>query len=401
MRARRLTTTIGIALPILIVGLVAWVRGSSISTAAARSAAAGAIDTRMSATSRADLDRTVKTMTARLTARPTDSTAAIALADALLRQTRVNGNAGLAMHAEFALKTVLDHDRDDYDARRMLAAVYLSQHRFRDAIGEAERCRAMRASDAWVYGVLGDAHIELGDYPEAFDAFDRMTALRPNAAAYARASYARELQGDLDGALRLMQMATDATSAQDAESLAWHHAQLGHLYLELGSLDAARREYEHTDFVFPGHPFALDGLARVEAARGHDTAALELVMKRLDSSPTPADAAFAGDLLAKLGRPDAAELQYRLAEAAWRVDAPEPSKLARFLAGHRRHLDEAVRLAEGAGRHDIFTDDALAWAYFQTGRVAEARAAIRRALRTGSCDKDIRAHAAAIEGRSE
>ena len=401
MRARRLTTTIGIALPILIVGLVAWVRGSSISTAAARSAAAGAIDTRMSATSRADLDRTVKTMTARLAARPTDSTAAIALADALLRQTRVNGNAGLAMHAEFALKTVLDHDRDDYDARRMLAAVYLSQHRFRDAIGEAERCRAMRASDAWVYGVLGDAHIELGDYPEAFDAFDRMTALRPNAAAYARASYARELQGDLDGALRLMQMATDATSAQDAESLAWHHAQLGHLYLELGSLDAARREYEHADFVFPGHPFALDGLARVEAARGHNTAALELVMKRLDSSPTPADAAFAGDLLAKVGRPDAAELQYRLAEAAWRVDAPEPSKLARFLAGHTRHLDEAVRLAEGAGRHDIFTDDALAWAYFQTGRVAEARAAIRRALRTGSRDKDIRAHAAAIEGRRE
>ena len=73
----------------------------------------------------------------------------------------------------------------------------------------------MRADDAWVYGVIGDAHVERGEYDAAFDAFDRMAAIKPTAAAYARVAYARELQGDLPGALRTMQMAAEATSAHD------------------------------------------------------------------------------------------------------------------------------------------------------------------------------------------
>ncbi|MBI3493136.1 MAG: hypothetical protein HY047_15355 [Acidobacteria bacterium] len=350
-------------------------------------------------TARADLDRTIATMEARLARTPYDGAAAVTLADALLRETRVTGNAGLAMRAESALTTVLESEPVDYDARRMLAAVYLSQHRFRDAIREAERCQHTRATDAWTFGVLGDAHLELGDYDEAFAAFDRMAALRPNAASYARASYARELQGDLDGALRLMQMSAEATTPQDPESLAWHHAQIGHLYLELNRTDEAARAYEHADFVFPGHPFATDGLARVEAARGHRGSALDLVLKRLASAPSPDDAAFAGDLFEGLGRREEAERQYLLAEAGWRTDAPEPAKLARFLAEHDRHVDEAVRLAEQAStvRHDIFTDDALAWAYFKQGRVTDAQVAIARALRTGTRDRDIRRHAAAID----
>ena len=348
-------------------------------------------------TARADLARTIATMEDRLARRATDSSAAVTLADALLRQTRVTGNAGLAMRAEAALKTVLAGEPMDYSARRMLAAVYLSQHRFRDAIREAARCREMRSGDAWLDGVIGDAHIELGEYPEAFDAFDRMTTTRPDAASYARASYAHELQGDLDGALRLMRMATEATPPQDLESLAWHHAQLGHLYLEMDRPRDARREYEHADYIFHDHPFAKEGLARVEAAEGNYRSALALVNDTLASSPTPAAAAFAGELLEKLGRRDEAERQYQLAEAAWQVDAPEPSRLARFLATHGRHLDEAMRIAESSGRHDIFTDDALAWAYFRTGRFELAQRAIKRALRTGTRDRDIRSHAEAID----
>jgi tetratricopeptide (TPR) repeat protein len=100
-----------------------------------------------------------------------------------------------------------------------------------------------------------------------------------------------------------------------------------------------------------------------------------------------------------LGQTDAAAREYALAEAGWRVDAPQPAVLARFLAEHDRSLEEAVRLAESAAvdRHDIFTDDALAWAYYKAGRVQDAGAAIRRALRTGSKDQTIRRHAAVIE----
>ena len=221
-----------------------------------------------------------------------------------------------------------------------------------------------------MWGVIGDAHIERGEYNAAFDAFDRMAAITPTAAAYARVSYARELQGDLEGALQTMRMAAEATSAHDPESLAWHHAQLGQLHLEMGQLTDARREFRAAAHAFPGHPFAQIGLARVAEAGGDIRTALDIVIATLDTSPTPADLAYAGDLMTRLGQTDAAERHYRLAEAAWQTDAPEPSRLARFLATHGRRLDEAIAIGEkaGIGRNDIFTADALAWAYFQKGR---------------------------------
>ena len=49
-----------------------------------------------------------------------------------------------------------------------------------------------------------------------------------------------------------------------------------------------------------------------------------------------------------------------------------------------------------AQRHDIFTEDALAWAYFKAGRVEDAKKTLALALRTGTEDRDIRSHAEAI-----
>ena len=315
-----------------------------------------------------------------------------------MRQARVTGNAGLANRAEAALDAVLAAAPTDYAALRERAAVLLSAHRFRDALRAAERARDLQPADAWNYGAIGDAHLELGEYDDAFAAFDRMAALKPNAAAYARVSYARELQGDLDHALRYMTMAAEATSPQDAESIAWHYSQIGHLETERGRLADAERTYLHAEYAFPRHPLAIDGLARLAARRGDAAGALALIEPRLAESPTPSDMALAGDIHLALGHNDQAERLFRLAEAAWESDTPEPARLAKFLADHGRRVDDAVRIAESSAqeRHDIFTMDALAWSYFKAGRVVDARRAMHEALRTGSRDTDIRRHAAAI-----
>jgi len=353
---------------------------------------------RQAATSREGLQRTIDAMQARLKARPADAEAAVLLADALMRQARVASNAGLATVAEQALRRALKDEPLDYDARRMLAAVYLSEHRFRDAIHEAERARDARPTDDWNYGVLGDGHLELGEYEQAFAAFQKMMDLRPTAGAYARAAYAFELRGRLDEALEAMRLSTDATSPNDPESIAWHHAQLGDLYRQLGRLDEAEKEFEWADRSFPGHPFARTGLAKLKEARGDLPGALAAYADLMARTPSPDLAEKLGDVYAALGRRSEAAQQFALAEAGWRFDAPQPTFLARFLAEHDRKIDEAVQIAErtAAERHDIFTEDALAWCYFKAGRLAEAEAAMTKALRTGTRDASIRAHAAAI-----
>jgi len=296
----------------------------------------------------------------------------------------------------------LRHTPGEYTALKMLGAVYLSQHRFRDAIASAEQARAARPQDAWNFGVLGDASLELGDYDRAFDAFDAMARLRPDAAAYARVAYAQELQGRLDDALRTMRLAAEATSAHDAESQAWHYAQLGHLQLERGDVDAAEHEYARAAFTFPGHPYAAAGLARVALARKDYARAIELYRALLAATPTPELAATVGDLLAVTGDHQAAQVLYAQAETlereGWQSEEPQPAALSRMLSERGLKTAEAVALAEQAAakRRDIATMDALAWAYYRAGRLDAAAGASSQALRTGTRNRQVLYHAAAI-----
>ena len=351
-------------------------------------------------TSRDTLQQTIDQARAALAMRA-DTATAVRLSDALLRQARVSGNAGLANEAEQVLSRAARHDPDDHGLCRMLAAVLVSQHRFGDGRAQAERCLAREPGDTWLLGVIADANIELGDYEAGWNAIDGMMARRPNAAAYARASYARELQGDLTSALELMQMSLSATAPFDVESVAWHHAQIGHLQLELGRVDEASREFAHATHVFPGYPAAIQGRVRLLIARGALDAAVRLVQADPDAWTAPERFALLGDLHAAQGDAAAADQAYRLAEAAWMSDVPEPTQLARFLAERGRRIDVALQVArdELSRRRDIFTEDAYAWALYRGGQFTDADAAIARALRTGTRDRTIRYHAAAIAAK--
>jgi len=350
-------------------------------------------------TTRTELDATIASNRQRVAANPGDGKAAVELADALMRAARVSADASLAIEAEHVLRATLRHSPSDYMSRRMLSVVYLSQHRFAEALTEAKAAQTLRPQDAWNYAIAGDALLELGRYEEAFDSFDRVMEHRPDAGAYARVAYARELQGDLDGAVSLMRMSAEATSRQDVEGLAWTFAQIGNLYLLQGRLDEAERQFSHAEFIFPSHPYAMNGRVRLLIARHRYADALDL-SRRLPT--TPESLATRGDLLARLGRAGEAEETYREAERVerdgWKQEQPQPGALARFLAERGRNIPEAIALAERAAaeRQDVVTMDALAWSYFRGGRVAEAASAIQRATRLGTVDPRIRCHASAI-----
>lgn len=350
-------------------------------------------------TSLAGLERTVVDMERRVSANPDDAEAAVRLADTLMRQSRATGDAGLVARAEAVLLGARGVEATRYDVEQMLGSVYLSLHKFRAAIEAAERCRRMRPDDPVNAGILGDAHLELGEYDTAFKAFDEMMRLRPNAASYARVSYARELQGDLPGAVAAMRLAAEAVGGSDLEAIAWHHAQLGELYLQLGDPAQARHAFGVALAAFPEHPLALFGSAKAMVAAGDTAGAVALLKDLATRQSNPDVHALLGELLESSGEHAEASRHYTLAEAAWRSDASEPRHLARFLATRGRAL-EAVAVAERAAisRQDIYTDDALAWAYHKAGRHDDAERAIARALRTGSRHPDILAHAAAIRG---
>jgi len=113
-----------------------------------------------------------------------------------------------------------------------------------------------------------------------------------------------------------------AASPQDREARAVHHARIGDVLLGKGRIEEAAVEYHRATLAVPSHPRARTGLARVAAARGHYTRALELYRALWDDAPTEEVATEIGDILVRAGDSRGAEEMYARASAL-RVDRLE------------------------------------------------------------------------------
>jgi tetratricopeptide (TPR) repeat protein len=284
-----------------------------------------------------------------------------------------------------------------------LGSLALIRHEFRSALAYGQRARRLLVGSARPYGVIGDALVELGRYPEAFAAFERMVSLRPSLASYARIAYARELTGDRRGAEAAMQLALEATGGQP-ESTAWALVEISKLDLAMGRFDRAERLAREAEEALPGYPSARIQLARVEAARGEDEAAIADAREAVAALPSQQGVALLADLLDRAGRHAAATAQRRLVGVIERLLQASGVRVDLEAAVYRadQHIrpGETVELARRAraDRPSIYGDDALGWALARAGRCDEALPWARRALRLRTQDPLLVFHLGYAEG---
>jgi tetratricopeptide (TPR) repeat protein len=326
-----------------------------------------------------------------LRANPKDEHTYVLLGLAYQQRARETGDPSYYSKSEGVLRRALALDSKDSLAVGGLGSLALSRHTFRKALALGRQAVALNPDSARNYGVVGDALIELGRYPEAFATFNRMNKLRPSLSSYARVSYGRELIGHTAAAVRAMKLAVDAAT-DTAEPTAWTHVQLGKLYWNHGRLPAAKREYLIALHSFPGYHYALDALAVVEAAEGDTGRAIALERRAVDAIPLPQYVATLGDLYASAGKPKLAREQYALIGAIEKLlranGVRTDLETALFDVDHGVDLTQALARARvaHAERPSIDGDDILAWALTRNGRCAEALPWSRRSLRLGTQD---------------
>jgi tetratricopeptide (TPR) repeat protein len=354
------------------------------------------------------IDRAIASQQRRLAKNPYDAAAYFKLGDAYVQKSRESGDLKYLDLAENALRRTLEIAPRTPGAVRHLAYVHVSRHEFRRAALEAARALEMEPSDTHAWGVLGDAHLELGEYDKAEAAYSKMMALGDGTLyAYGRLSGLKSLRGDVEGAMTDLRRGIEAGRAErlPRESMAWAQWQLGVEHFAVGELDAAEARYQEALQGYPGYYRALAGLAQVRVAQGRPADAVDLYRRAIAVIPMPEYAAALGDLLTALGRIDEARKQYELVEYIGRLSALNQvlynRDLAYFYADHDVKLDEALALAqrEIESRRDIYGHDVLAWALYKNGRLDEARAAIADALRLGTRDARLLFHAGMIHAR--
>ena len=341
---------------------------------------------------------------AKLETQPNDWQAVDLMAGAYLQKVREAGDPSYYPKVQTLLNRALAHDASDAEATTLIGTLALARHQFVAALDWGQKAHTLDPASSRALGIIGDAQIELGRYPEALRSVQQMVDLRPDLSSYARVSYARELFGDVPGAIEAMQKAVEA-GGPVPENSAYTRVLLGNLYLNAGRPQQADREYRRALFEYPGYPYGLAGIARVEAATGRYPDAVGHYRQAVDTYPLPDFVLALGDVYAATGDQRRAAETYDLAAAEqqlYRANGVDlDAELALFDADHHRDLSAALLAARAAmaDRPSVRTADILAWTLFQTGDDRDAEAASRQALRLGTQDATMFFHRGMIEAR--
>jgi tetratricopeptide (TPR) repeat protein len=339
----------------------------------------------------ASTQQLVDSLQSTLYVNPRDEHSWALLGLAYQQRARETGDPTYYTKSGGALRRALALKKDDYLVYSGLGSLALSRHRFSEALADGEKARSIAPRIAMNFGVIGDALVELGRYPEAFEAFDTMGHIQPSLTSYSRISYARELLGRTTRAIKAMKLAVDAAT-DTKEPLAWTHVQLGKLYFNHGRYAEAVQQQTLALRIFPLYPYGLDALAQSEAAEGRYARAIRLERAAVDRIPLPQYVGFLGDLYRLTGHPVLAQRQYALIGAIDRLLRANGVKtdleIALFDVDHGIAVRHALALAR-IGQHDrpsIDGDDVLAWALARNGQCAAALRYSQQALHLGTQD---------------
>jgi len=338
---------------------------------------------------------------------PKDAAAKLSLADIYLNEARVTGDehyyTGAAL---FILNDALDVDLKDaeknqknndlkFRALTMKAFALASEHQFDQALKAGNDALALNPHSSLVYGVLVDANVELGNYDEAVKMCEKMMDLRPDLRSYSRASYLREIHGDIAGAVEAMQLAVSA-GAPGQEQTAWARVMLGKLYENYGDLANAEVQYSLALQERPNYPHALAGMGRVEMKKKNFTAAEKFFQRAIEI--TPSAGFYEGMAMLYLQTGDAHKQKEAIASAFKQLNHHHHHGSNVGLEQAYLHLrlkqdyDAALKCMKDEIKmrpDNIEVNKVLAWANYGKGDFKKAAEHIQKAMATDSQDAEM------------
>lgn len=260
----------------------------------------------------------------KITQKPEDAKLRLQAATIFIAEQRITGEHHYYFNAiEKILNGVLSLDPKNFEATVYKASLMMSRHKFAEAKKLAEEAKTINPNNAYVYGILADANVELGNYDDAVAASDKMQSLKPSLESYSRASYLREIYGDTAGAVAAMKMAVTA-GLPGSEPQSWSRNVLGDLYYNSNQLDKAAYAYEENLVLRPSYAPSMAGLAKVEMKRKNFERALRLLDSANAVMPQPSYDEQKGDVYMAMGDSNTAGKRYYEIQQMLLKDAESP-----------------------------------------------------------------------------
>jgi tetratricopeptide (TPR) repeat protein len=312
------------------------------------------------------------------------------LASALCRRARDSEDPADYTAASAALDHALEISPGNFDALKLRVVILLGRHDFTEALKQAIALNGKVHDDITVWGYLVDANMALGDYAAAEKDGQWILDLRRGSTlGYTKAAALREMFGDLEGAIEFYDEALLRTAPNDVEDRCSLMTRNARLQLASGNAKRARDLLEKALALNPESQFTRGILACLEASQGNFAAALSLARRRHEQAPTPDHLYQFAQMLEKAGLAAEAQAAFQKFEAQARAETTHTFNADRdlilYYADRRNSSAEALSIAarDAETRHDSETLDAYAWALFRSGKFAEAKIRMDRALSPG------------------
>jgi tetratricopeptide (TPR) repeat protein len=297
------------------------------------------------------------------------------LAMAYARRARETADPSWYGKANEAVSKSLDIEPDNFEALKARCWVLLGEHEFASALLLAKELNKRMPDDLQVYGFLVDANVELGNYDDAERAAQWMLDLRPgNVPGLTRAAYLREIFGDREGALELLNDAFVRTPATETEDRAWLLTHAAGVLRQMGKTQEAGKLLEEALRLMPDYHYALGGLAEVRMSERALAEAARLLETRYRVAPHPENLFELGRAYAAAGKASEAKDAFARFEAAAVKESEgwdnANRELIEYYLSEGAKPAEALRLAklESGRRKDQKTMALLARAEAANGR---------------------------------
>ena len=332
----------------------------------------------------------------KITKKPEDTKLRLQAATIFITEQRITGEHHFYYAAiEKILNGVLSLDSNNFEAKVYKASLRMSQHQFADALKIAEEARAINPNNAYVYGILVDANVELGNYAEAVAVSDKMQALKPSLESYSRASYLREIYGDYNGSIEAMKLAVKA-GLPGSEPQSWSRNVLGDLFYNVGNYKEAKAAYEENLILRPSYAPSMAGLAKIETLNKNYPRALALLDSANNIMQQNSFVEQKADVYAAMGDTAKAAAQYKEVQKLLISDAATPGhsvslELTRsFIKTNQWDSAHKYGMMEYSVRpKNIDVNNELAWIAYNQKDMVKAKEYLKTALSTGSKNPEL------------
>lgn len=325
------------------------------------------------------------------------------LAQTYMQEARITGDHPYYYPATLKiLEDVIRKDNANFEAMAFKASVLLSLHHFKEALEVGNKALTINRNNGFIYGVLVDANVELGNYEEAVKMSDLMQSIRPGLESYSRASYLREIYGDNQGSIEAMKLAFEA-GLPGTEEASWAGNTLCHLYENTGNLKAAEDISRIVLQQRPSYAFATAALGRIALANNNVKKAIQLFDSAIMMMPEVSFYECKAKALAVSGDKQGSEKVYKEILNMLKEDAESGHFVDMELAWVYLELGDTKNAMKYAKTEydrrplNLDVNHTMAWVSYTMGDFDQAKKYIDVAMRMGTKDAELLKNAGWIE----